>query len=111
MNKAIDKNLTVISCLFHCKNAQMDIIPATPAPEFKEITGWANSKPLSIKDLKGKVVLLDCWTYTCIFCLRTIPVMERLQKKYSRYGFQVIQAHSTEYEFASDIQNIHKALS
>ena len=37
--------------------------------------------------------------------------MERLQKKYSRYGFQVIQAHSAEYEFASDIQNIHKALS
>jgi thiol-disulfide isomerase/thioredoxin len=89
----------------------MDIIPAIPAPEFKGIRIWANSKPLSIKDLKGKVVLLDCWTYTCIFCLRTIPVMERLQKKYSRYGFQVIQAHSTEYEFASDIQNIHKALS
>jgi thiol-disulfide isomerase/thioredoxin len=89
----------------------MDIIPAVPAPEFKGIRIWANSKPLSIKDLKGKVVLLDCWTYTCIFCLRTIPVMERLQKKYSRYGFQVIQAHSTEYEFASDIQNIHKALS
>src|SRR5919206_2211974 len=89
----------------------MDIIPAVPAPEFKGIRIWANSKPLSIKDLKGKVVLLDCWTYTCIFCLRTIPIMERLQKKYSRYGFQVIQAHSTEYEFASDIQNIHKALS
>ena len=89
----------------------MDIVPAVPAPEFKGIKVWANSKPLSIKDLKGRVVLLDCWTHTCIFCLRTIPIMKRLQKKYSRYGFQVIQAHSAEYEFATNIQNIRKALS
>ena len=40
----------------------MDIVPAYPAPEFKDIMKWANSEPMSIKDLKGKVVLLDCWT-------------------------------------------------
>lgn len=89
----------------------MDIVPAVPAPEFKGIKVWANSKPLSIKDLKGRVVLLDCWTHTCIFCLRTIPIMKRLQEKYSKYGFQVIQAHSAEYEFATNAQNVHKALS
>jgi thiol-disulfide isomerase/thioredoxin len=89
----------------------MDIVPAVPAPEFKDIRVWANSKPLSIKDLKGEVVLLDCWTHTCVFCLRTIPIMKRLQKKYSKYGFQVIQAHSAEYEFATKIENVHKALS
>lgn len=89
----------------------MDVVPAVPAPEFKEIRAWANSKPLSIKDLKGKVVLLDCWTHTCIFCLRTIPIMKRLQQKYAKYGFQIIQAHSAEYQFARDIQNIQNALS
>ena len=88
----------------------MEIIPATPAPEFREVTGWANSEPLSIKGLKGKVILLDCWTYTCIFCLRTIPIMRRLQQKYGKHGLQVIQAHSAEYHFATDQQNIRRAL-
>jgi len=90
---------------------KMDIIPATPAPDFREITGWANSKPLSMKELKGKVVLLDCWTYTCIFCLRTIPIMRRLQQKYGKYGLQVVQAHSAEYHFATDHDNIKRALA
>jgi thiol-disulfide isomerase/thioredoxin len=90
----------------------MDIVPAYLAPEFKDIVEWANSQPLFIKDLRGKVLLLDCWTYTCIFCLRTIPIMKRLQQKYSKkYGFLVIQAHSAEYGFARDSQNIQKALS
>jgi thiol-disulfide isomerase/thioredoxin len=88
----------------------MDIIPAAPAPEFKEISGWANSAPLAIKALKGKVVLLDCWTYTCIFCLRTIPVMKRLQEKYGKYGLQVIQAHSAEYHFAVEPLHINRAI-
>ncbi|MDQ3807823.1 MAG: redoxin domain-containing protein [Thermoproteota archaeon] len=89
----------------------MELIPAIPAPEFKGITDWANSQPLSIKDLKGKVVLIDCWTYTCIFCLRTIPIMSLLQRKYAKYGLQVVQAHSAEYEFATDHANIRRALS
>jgi len=88
----------------------MDVIPATPAPEFKDITGWANSQPLSIKGLKGKVVVLDCWTYTCIFCLRTVPIMRRLKQKYHKYGLQVVQAHSAEYHFATDHANISRAL-
>jgi thiol-disulfide isomerase/thioredoxin len=89
----------------------MQLIPATPAPEFKEISGWANSSPLSIRSLKGKVVVLDCWTYTCVFCLRTIPTLRRLQEKYSKYGLQVVQAHSAEYQFATEHANISKALS
>ncbi len=88
----------------------MEIIPAGPAPEFREISKWANSEPLSIKSLKGKVVLLDCWTYTCMFCLRTVPIMKRLQEKYGKYGLQVIQAHSSEYQFATDPENVDRAL-
>jgi thiol-disulfide isomerase/thioredoxin len=89
----------------------VQLIPASQAPEFKAVSGWANSGPLSIKDLKGKVVILDCWTYTCIFCLRTIPMMRRLQEKYARHGLQVVQAHSAEYHFATDHENIRKALA
>ncbi len=88
----------------------MQLIPAEPAPEFKGITGWANSQPLSIKSLKGKVVVLDCWTYTCIFCLRTVPILRRLQEKYGD-NLQVVQAHSAEYEFATDHDNIRRALA
>ena len=89
----------------------MDLIPAVAAPEFREIKEWANSPPLSIKGLKGKVVLIDCWTYTCIFCLRTIPIMRQLQQKYCKYGLQVIEAHSAEYQFATDHDNIKRALA
>jgi thiol-disulfide isomerase/thioredoxin len=88
----------------------MDIIPASPAAEFREISGWANSEPLSIKNLKGRVILLDCWTYTCSFCLRTIPIMKRLHAKYGKYGLQVIQAHSSEYHFGTDHANIKRAI-
>lgn len=88
----------------------MQLIPATPAPEFKGITGWANSDSITMKSLKGKVVILDCWTYTCIFCLRTIPILKRLQEKYGKHGLQVVQAHSAEYHFATDHANIQRAL-
>lgn len=88
----------------------MEIISASLAPELRGIKEWANSEDLSIRNLKGKIILLDCWTYTCIFCLRTIPIIKRLQQKYSKYGFQVIQAHSAEYEFAKNISNINRAL-
>jgi thiol-disulfide isomerase/thioredoxin len=88
----------------------VQIVPAEPAPEFRAISGWANSNPLSMKALKGKVVVLDCWTYTCVFCLRTIPMMRRLQEKYGKYGLQVVQAHSAEYHFSTDHGNIRQAL-
>lgn len=89
----------------------MEIVPATPAPELREITGWANSPPLSVKGLKGSVILLDCWTYTCSFCLRTLPVLRRLHEKYAMHGLRVIEAHSYEYEFAKDPANIARALA
>jgi len=88
----------------------MNVIPATPAPDFVGIEEWINTQPLSLKALKGKVVLLDCWTYTCIFCLRTIPIMRRLKEKYSKHGLIVVGAHSAEYHFATNAANIKRAL-
>jgi thiol-disulfide isomerase/thioredoxin len=88
----------------------LNIIPATPAPEFKGIEKWNDKLNHSIKEYKGKVVLLDFWTYTCIFCLRTIPTIEELTEKYSHLGFEVISIHSAEYDFAKEEDNILRAL-
>lgn len=88
----------------------MDVIPATPAPDFVGIEEWVNTNPLSLRALKGRVVLLDCWTYTCIFCLRSIPIVRRLNEKYSKYGLVVVGAHSAEYHFATDAPNVKRAL-
>lgn len=88
----------------------MNLIPASPAPEFIEIHSWVNSEPLWMKKLKGKVMLLDCFTYSCIFCLRSLPVMRELKERYGAYGLEVIAVHSAEYEFAKDPENIKRAL-
>lgn len=88
----------------------MNIIPATPAPEYKDIKKWNDNLVHSIKELKGKVILLDFWTYTCVFCLRTIPTIELLKKKYENDGLEVIGIHSAEYDFAKKEENILRAL-
>ncbi|MGH9979156.1 MAG: thioredoxin-like domain-containing protein, partial [Nitrososphaeraceae archaeon] len=88
----------------------MIVIPASSAPEFVGIDKWFNSGDISIAGLKGKVILLDCWTYTCIFCLRMIPIMKQLRRIFSEYEFRVIQAHSAEYKFATKLENISRAL-
>jgi len=88
----------------------MNLIPAYPALDFKEIGQWSNGLNYSIKDFKGKTVLLDFWTYTCIYCLRTIPVIKEIRKKYEDKGLVIIPIHSAEYEFAKNIKNIKKAI-
>ena len=55
-----------------------------PAPEFRDVTTWLNSGPLTLSELRGKVVLLDFWTYSCINCLRTLPYLRRLGRRVSR---------------------------
>jgi len=86
----------------------MNLIPAYPAPDFKEIEKWSDGLNYSIKDFKGKTILLDFWTYTCIYCLRTIPIMNKIKEKYKDNGLVVIPIHSSEYEFAKNITNIGK---
>ncbi len=88
----------------------MNIIPAVSAPEFKDIKNWSDNATHSIKELKGKVVLLDFWTYSCIFCLRTIPAIKKIKEKYADKGLVVFGIHSAEYEFAKKVDNIGVAL-
>lgn len=83
----------------------------TPAPDFVGITKWLNTeKPLSIKDLKGKVVIVDFWTYTCINCIRTLPYVTSWYEKYKDKGFVVIGVHTPEFEFEKDTNNVLSAI-
>ena len=83
----------------------------TPAPEFIGITKWLNTdNPLTIKELKGKVVLIDFWTYTCINCIRTLPHITSWYEKYKDKGFIVIGVHTPEFEFEKDTNNVLKAI-
>ena len=73
-------------------------------------TGWINSPPLTAEELKGKVVLVDFWTYSCINCLRTLPYVEAWAQKYKDSGLVVIGVHTPEFPFEKDPSNVRKAV-
>src|SRR5438093_3336482 len=78
-------------------------------PSFSGATTWPNSPPLSAADLRGKVVLIDFWTYTCINWLRTLPYVRAWAEKYREHGVVVIGVHSPEFPFEHDIENVRRA--
>lgn len=82
-----------------------------PAPEFAGISQWLNSKPLTLQNLRGKVVLVDFWTYTCINCIRTLPYITSWYEKYKDKNFIVIGVHTPEFQFEHDTQNVQNALN
>ncbi|MDR3424121.1 MAG: cytochrome c biogenesis protein DipZ [Alphaproteobacteria bacterium] len=82
-----------------------------PAPEFVGIQDWLNSTPLTIAGLKGKVVLIDFWTYSCINCVRTLPYITAWDRRYRDKGLVVIGVHAPEFEFEKNIDNIKAAIA
>ena len=80
------------------------------APDLKDISAWVNSKPLSLESLRGKVVLLDFWTYSCINCLRTLPYVESWDKRYRSKGLVIIGVHTPEFGFEHDLGNVRDAV-
>jgi thiol-disulfide isomerase/thioredoxin len=83
----------------------------TPAPEFRGISHWLNTdKPLVMSELRGKVVLIDFWTYTCINCIRMLPFVTSWYDKYKDLGFVVIGVHTPEFAFEKDTDNVLKAI-
>lgn len=81
------------------------------APEIIPGGIWFNSKPLTIAELKGKVVIIDFWTYTCINCQRTLPYLKEWWKNYKDKGLVIIGVHSPEFEFEKDKNNLSKAIT
>jgi len=80
-----------------------------PAPEFRGIQQWINSKPLSLAGLKGKVVLIDFWTYSCINCLRTLPHLKAWYSTYAPKGLVIVGVHTPEFAFEHDPGNVREA--
>lgn len=80
------------------------------APEITGIVNWINSPPLSLMDLRGKVVLIDFWTYSCINCLRTLPYLNKWYEDYKDKGFLIIGVHTPEFEFEKDPKNLIEAV-
>ncbi|CAG9273856.1 hypothetical protein BCEP4_890001 [Burkholderia cepacia] len=98
----------------------MRVVDAPHAPAALPVEGtlpsldgavqWLNSPPLTAAGLRGKVVLVDFWTYSCINCLRTLPYTTAWARKYAPYGLVVIGVHAPEFAFERDIGNVKKAV-
>jgi cytochrome c biogenesis protein CcdA/thiol-disulfide isomerase/thioredoxin len=92
--------------------AQSDKLPVEDlAPSFAGATEWLNSPALTADGLKGKVVLVDFWTYSCINCLRTIPYVRAWAEKYKDQGLVVIGVHTPEFAFEQKVANVKRAVA
>lgn len=83
----------------------------TPMPGFDGATTWLNSAPLTPRQLRGKVVLVDFWTYSCINCIRTIPYVRAWADKYRAQGLAVVAVHTPEFGFEQDLTNVNAAVA
>jgi cytochrome c biogenesis protein CcdA/thiol-disulfide isomerase/thioredoxin len=84
-----------------------------PAPNFTDNQDWFNTpgdKPLTLAGLRGKVVIVDFWTYTCINCLRTLPFVEGLYQHYHRYGLEIVGVETPEFTFEQEASNVRQAI-
>src|SRR5260221_525329 len=79
-------------------------------PALSGAVEWLNSPPLTAETLRGKVVLVDFWTYSCINCLRSLPYIKAWADKYKDQGLVVIGVHAPEFAFERNIDNVKKAI-
>jgi thiol-disulfide isomerase/thioredoxin len=80
------------------------------APNFKGINNWLNSPPLNMSDLRGKVVMVNFWTYGCYNCVNTLPHVTRLHAKYKDKGLVIVGLHTPEFPFEKSTGNVQAAL-
>ncbi len=95
--------------LSRCEDGQTELRDCGPAPEFRNIAGWLNTPgdaPLTMSGLRGKVVLIDFWTYSCINCQRSVPHVEAWDRAYRDAGLQVVGIHTPEFAFERDRANV-----
>ena len=86
------------------------IVGSSPLYSLSGANGWINSKPLTAKELKGKVVLVDFWDYSCINCIRAVPYVRAWAEKYKDSGLVVIGVHTPEFDFEKQMANVQKAV-
>jgi cytochrome c biogenesis protein CcdA/thiol-disulfide isomerase/thioredoxin len=80
------------------------------APDVHEVSAWINTKPLNLPELRGKVVLVDFWTYSCINCLRTLPYLKAWDARYRSKGLVILGVHTPEFAFEHDLGNVRSAV-
>ena len=84
------------------------------APNFTDNQDWFNTpgdKPLTLAGLRGHVVLVDFWTYTCINCIRTLPFLKGLYAQYHKYGLDIVGVETPEFTFEQEASNVRQAIS
>jgi thiol-disulfide isomerase/thioredoxin len=97
----------LLRSLAHHLAGDPDVLPVEgQLPPFDGATGWLNSEPLTPEGLRGRVVLVDFWTYTCINWLRTAPYVKAWDAKYRDLGLAVIGVHTPEFGFEHDLNNV-----
>lgn len=95
--------------LTKCSSTATVLVNCGPAPDFKGITAWLNTpggRPLTMTGLRGKVVLVDFWTYSCINCQRSLPHVEAWYRDYARDGLVVVGVHTPEFAFEHVVSNV-----
>ena len=89
------------------------VTPATgdekTVPEIRGIASWINSEPITFVEHRGKVVLVDFWTYTCVNCIRTLPFLKAWHEKYADKGLVIVGVHTPEFDFEKDRDNVIEA--
>jgi cytochrome c biogenesis protein CcdA/thiol-disulfide isomerase/thioredoxin len=93
----------------HERSASLPVLGI--APDFQQTGEWFNSQPLSIPRLRGRVVLIDFWTYTCINCLRTMPHLKAWDQRYRDDGLTIVGVHTPEFSFERDAGNVEQAVA
>ena len=90
-------------------SSNVEALAAPKAPSFAGATGWLNTAPLAAADLRGKVVLIDFWTFDCVNCRNALPYVRAWAEKYKDQGLVVIGVHTPEFTFEQDVDNVRRA--
>lgn len=105
------KNISLNPLSLDDLDKEEDLLPKyAAAPEIIPGGQWFNSEPLTVASLRGKVILVDFWTYTCINCQRTLPYLREWYGKYSKDGLVIIGVHTPEFEFEKSASNLQEAI-
>src|ERR1700748_2546172 len=102
--------MIVTATPIEAQTAPASIVGSSPLSGLSGGTGWINSTPLTAKQLKGKVVLIDFWDYSCINCIRAIPYVRAWADKYKDAGLVVIGVHTPEFDVEKQQANVEKAI-
>lgn len=110
----------VFGLLASAAAVSLAVLPPTPdappasvqktEPAFRDIDAWINSPPLSLDALRGKVVLVDFWTFDCVNCLNTLPHVKAWHEKYKDQGLVVVGVHTPEYAYEKSNANVQAAV-